>query len=112
MNLREEIGKSGIALGSLVAITLLEGVNFDMIASSFPCAYRSKSESTNEGEVVSGYVIGIGEGAINPNSQHENKGNSQSDYLELHPSPNPHSLNLGGFRVYDRAIHSIRNFNI
>ena len=112
MNLRKEIDKREIGIGSLVAITLFEGVDFDTIASSFPCAYRSKSESTNWGEVVSGYVIGIGVGAINPNSQHENKGNSQSDYLELHPSPSPQRLNLGGFRVYDRAIHSIRNVTI
>jgi hypothetical protein len=93
MDVVEEARSKGIHLGDFVEVCLLKGVKFDMTASSYPCAYRPETPTELPGSKVGGYVLVL-------------EKSSHSSWVDICPSRDT-NLGLGGFRVYEGAIHSL-----
>ena len=90
-----ELREKQIGLGSLIEVTLLEGVKFNMITSSIPCVYRPEKPTNQPGERVAGYLLGFDE--------------SIRSALELSPSTT--NVGLGGCMIYPEAVHSIKKYS-
>ncbi len=94
MDLIRGARRKGIDVGTLVEVDLFNGVTFDR-TSDFPCARGPNSKTKLKGIRVCGYVSYIG------------GEDERESYLNIYPSPNPRDTNLGGFRIYSGAAHSL-----
>lgn len=94
MDLTRELKEKQIGLGSLIEVTLFEGVRFNMISSSIPCAYRPEKPTNQPGERVAGYLFNF----------------DVQRQLALELSPSTADVNIGGFMIYPEAVHSVKKY--
>lgn len=83
-----------LARNSPLELTLFNGVEFNMVASSYPCAYKPNVPTKEEGDHILGYLVDIG-------------GGKEHRYLDLSSSHSDNDQQRGLFRVYVGAIHSM-----
>lgn len=89
-----QTGSSGRVGDSPLVVVLKEGVRFTSSVSPYPCAFAPEPPSDKPGKRILGYVASL-----------------TREYVELTPDAITESgrpSDLGGYRVYKEAIHSIQ----
>lgn len=81
---------------SPLEVTLYEGINFNMVASSIPVAYGRDKTSDKPGMKIVGYVHEV-----------------TDKYMDMSPDKleSGQFTNLGGWQIINDAIHHMRQYD-